>query len=110
VGIQASLAITATKAGGNVATIAPDAANPGYIKVSLNGQSEDFLANKVVTINYTGGMSGGDTFINNTNISDGVVAHGGHNTITGSEAISQTWLFGNDNTYNAPAGSKKLCV
>ncbi len=105
-----NLAITATKAGGNVAEVSVDPATHN-IKVSLNGLCEEFSASKVGTVTYKGGMSGGDTFTNNTGLWEFAVGHGGHNTFTGgTSSYNVVYLLGNDNTYNAQAGSSSNVV
>ena len=50
---------------GNVAAVSIDSSN-GRVKVSLNGQSEEFRASAVGTITYVGGAGGGDTFVDDT--------------------------------------------
>ena len=99
------LAITATKASGNVAEVSIDPANHD-IKVSLNGQSEEFSPSSVSGVTYHGGKNGGDTFVNDTKLLEIADGYGGHNNFTGGTSVYNVITFhGNDNTYNARAGS-----
>ena len=99
------LVITATRASGNVAEVSIDPANHN-VKVSLNGQSEEFSPTLVASVDYYGGKNGGDTFVNNTKLLEIAEGYGGHNTFTGGTSVYNVITFkGNYNTYNAQAGS-----
>lgn len=98
--------ITATKPGGNVAEVSIDPAN-NNVKVSLNGQTEEFRRSSVGSVTYVGGKSGGDTFVNDTNLLEIAKGYGNHNNFTGGTSICNVIYFvGNSDTYNAQAGSK----
>ena len=100
-----NIQITATKAGGNVAEVSVDPATHNIL-VSLNGQSEEFTASTVGSVTYKGGMSGGDSFTNNTGLWEVAYGHGGHNNFTsGTGSYNLVYLNGNDNTYTAQAYS-----
>ena len=71
------------------------------VKVSLNGQSEEFAASKVLNITYKGGAGGGDTFVNDTAMTGVYWGFGGGNTFTGGRALNFMFFTGNGNTFNA---------
>jgi hypothetical protein len=99
-----NLAITATKAGGNTAQVSIDSSNHN-VKVTLNGQSQEYSANSVTSVTYKGGSAGGDTFANNTNLVELAWGYGGHNSFTGGTYYNYVFLYGKSNTYNVQAGS-----
>lgn len=99
-----NLSITAPKSSGNVAEVSIDPSTHN-VKVSLNGQSEEFSASQVYNITYVGGSGGGDTFTNDTNLVELAYGYGGHNDFTGGTSYNFVYLYGNDNTYDAQAGS-----
>ena len=99
------LAITAPQTSGNVALISIDPAN-NNVKVSLNGQSQEFSPSLVASVVYTGGSGGGDTFVNNTKLLEIAYGYGGHNTFTGgTSTYNMIYLHGNYNAYYSQAGS-----
>jgi len=99
-----NLAITATKASGNVAVVSIDPSNHN-VKVSFNGQSEEFKASLVDNITYTGGKNGGDTFTDNTNLVSLEYGYGGSNNFTGGTSYNYVYFWGNSNNFDGPAGS-----
>jgi hypothetical protein len=89
---------------GNAATVSIDPSNHN-VKVSFNGQWEEFSGKLVTSITYLGGSGGGDTFTNNTNLVSLDYAFGQHNNFTGGTGFNYVYFFGSNNTYNAKAGS-----
>ena len=71
--------MTATQASNNTAIVSTDP--NGNVEVTLNGNSEVFPAGTVWTISYTGAQGGGDTFTNNTDLSEVTVMYGGGNHV-----------------------------
>lgn len=102
-----NLAITGTKASGNVAEVWIDPATHN-VAVSLNGQSEEFAPNLVSNITYKSGASGGDTFTNNTRLTAMNYGYGGNNHFTGGTGFSYIYFFGNDNSYKAQGGTSDV--
>jgi hypothetical protein len=99
------LAITATKASGNVAEVSVNPTTHN-IKVTLNGKSEEFAAKQVGSVVFTGGANGHDKFTNNTNLLQIAYGYGGHNTFTGGNSTyNMIYLHGGNNTYTAKAHS-----
>src|SRR5262249_24445717 len=68
-----NLAITGTKASGNVAKVWIDSSTHN-VAVSFNWQTEEFAASKVVNVTYKSGSRGGDTFVNSTGMTTLVYA------------------------------------
>jgi hypothetical protein len=95
-----NIAIVAPKSSGNVAEVQIDPKTHN-VEVSLNGQSEEFAASQVLNITYEGGAHGGDTFVNDTDLTGLYYGFGGGNTFTGGGAFNFMFFTGNDNTYNA---------
>ncbi len=93
-----NLAITAPKASGNVAEVRIDPTTHN-VEVSLNGKSEEFAASKVHSVSYKGGVDGGDTFVNDTNLLSLDFGYGGNNDFTGGTAYNFVFFQGNSNTY-----------
>jgi hypothetical protein len=98
------LTIQATQTSHNTAVVALDPAN-GMLKVSLNGQAEEFTASSIWTISYTGGQFGSDSFTNNTSVQDSVTMFGGNDTVLGSSSWNTVNLYGDNNSYDARNGS-----
>jgi hypothetical protein len=98
-----NLAITAPKSSGNVAQVWIDPATHN-VAVSLNGQSEEFAASSVTSITYKSGANGGDTFTNNTKLTNQDYGYGGNNHFTGGTGYSYIYFFGNNNNYAAHGG------
>ncbi len=99
-----NLSITAPKTSGNAALVSIDPSNHD-VKVSLNGQSEEFSASSVYSVTYVGGSGGSDTFTNNTSLTELAYGYGGNNDFTGGTGINVVYFTGNDNAYYGPAGS-----
>ena len=100
-----TLAIQAPKpSSGNVAVIAIDPSNKD-VQVTFNGQSEEFAPGLVANISYMGGSGGGDPFTNNTSLPTLGYTFGSGNVITGGSSYNYFYFWGNNNTYNAAAGS-----
>jgi hypothetical protein len=99
-----NVAITATKASGNTAQVSIDPANH-FVKVSLNGQSEEFSPSSVLNVTYKGGSGGGDTFVDNTSLVSLAYGYGGNNKFTGGTSYNFVYFWGNSNTLTAPAVS-----
>src|SRR5262249_50275889 len=95
-----NLAITGTLSTGNVAKVWVDPANH-YVAVSLNGQWEEFKPSLVTSVTYKSGSKGGDTFVNNTNLTNQNYGYGGHNHFTGGTGFNYVYLFGNYNAFTA---------
>jgi hypothetical protein len=89
---------------GNVAAVSIDPSN-NYVKVTMNGQSEEFNPTSVGTILYVGGSGGGDTFVDGTALPSREFGQGGNNTFTGGTGLNYAYLWGTNNTYNAQSGS-----
>jgi hypothetical protein len=101
-----NLLIQAPKTSGNVAQVSIDSHNH-FVKVTLNGQTEEFNPSVVPIYNltYIGGSGGGDTFTDDTNLVSLDFGSGGNNTFTGSSSYNFVFFTGNGNTFNAQAGS-----
>jgi hypothetical protein len=99
-----NIAITAPKASGNTAEVSIDPSNHN-VKVSLNGQSEEFSPTLVYNVTYIGGKSGGDTFSNDTNLVCLAYGYGGNNHFTGGASYNFVYFQGNSNTFTGVAGS-----
>ena len=89
---------------GNVATVSIDSSNHD-VKVSFNGQSEEFSPKLVCSITYMGGSGGKDTFTNNTSLVELAYGFGSGNNFTGGTSFNYVYFFGGGNTYNAQNGS-----
>ena len=96
------LVITATQAAHNTAIVSND--QNGNVQVTLNGNSEVFPAGTVWTISYSGGQGGGDTFMNNTGLSEVAVMNGGGNQVVGGSSWNLVELWGDYNSFNAQGG------
>jgi hypothetical protein len=96
------LMIHATQDSNNVASVSTE--SNGMLQVSLNGQSEEVNPADIWGISYIGGQGGSDTFANNTNFNDTVIASGGNNHITGGGAYNLVYLSGDSNSYDARGG------
>jgi hypothetical protein len=99
-----NIAITATKAGGNVAQVSIDPSTHNVL-VSFNGQSEEFNHASVYNVTYKGGSAGGDTFTNNTSLVSLDYGYGGNNKFTGGSSYNFVFFYGNTNSFSAPSGS-----
>jgi hypothetical protein len=89
---------------GNVATVSIDPSTAD-VKVSLNGQSEEFSPSLVASVTYKGGSGGGDTFTNNTSFTTRGYAFGANNSFTGGTGYNYFYFLAPGNTYNARPGS-----
>lgn len=89
---------------GNVATVSIDSSNHD-VKVSFNGQSEEFSPSVVCNITYMGGRGGKDTFTNDTSLVSLDYGFGSGNNFTGGTGYNYVYFYGGSNTYNAQAGS-----
>jgi hypothetical protein len=89
---------------GNVAAVSIDS-NNNNVKVSLNGQSEEFSPSSIGSVTYMGGSGGGDTFVDSTALPSVEYGQGGNNHITGGTGLNYAYYWGNGNTYDAEGGS-----
>jgi hypothetical protein len=99
-----NLAITATKASGNIAMVQIDTVTKN-VEVTLNGNTEEFAPSLVANITYKGGSNGSDSFTDNTGLVSLAYGYGGNNTFTGGTSYNYVYFHGNDNIFNAPTGS-----
>ena len=60
-----------------------------------------FPASTIWTISYTGAKGGGDTFTNNTSLSEMAAGNGGNNQVLGGSSWNLVYLWGNNNSYDA---------
>ena len=100
------LVITATQADHNTAIVSND--QNGNVQVTLNGNSEMFPAGTVWTICYSGGQGGGDTFINNTGLTEMAVRYGGGNHFVGGSSWNLVDLWGDNNSFDAQGGASEV--
>ena len=96
------LEMTATQANHNTAIVSP--APNGNVQVTFNGNSTVLPAGAVWTISYSGGAGGGDTFKNNTGLSEVTVMHGGGNHVVSGGGYNLVELWGDYNSFNAQGG------
>ncbi len=96
-----NLLIKAPLASHNTAQVSIDSSNQ-YVKVTLNGSSEEFNPSSVPVYNitYVGASGGGDTFTDSTSLPSLDSGYGGNNTFTGGSGYNYVYFWGNDNTYN----------
>jgi hypothetical protein len=99
-----NLSITAPLSSHNVAAVSIDPANHD-VKVSVNGQSEEFSASLVTSITYIGSYGGGDTFQDNTSLTSLAYAYGSGNTFTGGTGYNYFYFYYGNNSYTAQSGS-----
>ena len=99
-----NLAITGPRASGNVARVWIDSATHN-VAVSLNGQSEEFAPRQVTSITYKSGANGGDTFENDTSLTNLNYGYGGSNHFTGGTGFNYIYFFGNNNGFNVKGGT-----
>lgn len=99
-----TLTISATQPDHNTAQVAIDPAN-GNVQVTLNGQSTEFNRGDIWTLNYTGADGGGDSFVNDTDLTSSVTMNGGNNTYLGGSVWNTVTLWGDSNTYDARNGA-----
>ena len=100
------LEITAPQAAHNTAIVSTD--QNGNVQVTLNGNSEVFPAGTLWTISYTGGAGGGDTFTNNTGLSEVTVMYGGGNQVVGGTGFNLAYLWGNNNSFDSAGGASEV--
>ncbi len=95
------LYIGAPKPSGN--TVVVEMSGNGILKVTLNGQTQEFdrPAMGLWTIGYVGAAGGGDSFTNNTDLTETLQMHGGHNVVVGGGTWNMVNLHGDNNTYDA---------
>jgi hypothetical protein len=98
------LQIQATQVAHNTASVSIDQ-NNGNVLVTLNGNSVEYSASSVWTINYTGGQGGGDTFTNSTSLSEYATGYGGGNQFTGGSSWNTVVLWGDYNSFDAQGGA-----
>jgi len=101
--LYGNITITATKTSGNVAQVSIDPSNH-YVKVSLNGQSQEFSPGSVFNVTYKGGSGGDDTFENDTNLVELAYLYGGNNNIIGGTSYNYVFCQGSNNTYSSQNG------
>lgn len=97
--VYGNIQIMATKASGNIAQVSIAADH--NVQVSLNGQSEEFSPSQVYNVTYLGGINGGDTFTNTTNLVELAYGRGGGNNFSGGTSYNFVFLYGNTNTYTS---------
>jgi hypothetical protein len=97
------LSIVAPLQSGNNASVSIDQAN-GNVQVTLNGTTQEFAASEVTSIFYNGGLRGGDTFVNSTNVMSTEIGWSGHNTFTGGSGTDVMFLYGNGNSVHDAGG------
>jgi len=98
-----TITIAANLPKGNTAQVSIDPANHD-VKVTLNGNSEEFAPSLVTTVYYSGAAGGGDTFVNSTSITGIEYGWGGNNTFTGGSGQDYMFLWGNGNTAHDDGG------
>jgi hypothetical protein len=93
------LSINATQASNNVASVSIDPSNQ-MVKVSLNGNSVEYNQSDVNTMCYTGSQGGGDTFTNDTSLTEVAYGYGGNNNFVGGTTYNIVFLYGDHNAYD----------
>lgn len=95
-----TLQILAPKMSGNTAAVSIDPSNH-FVKVSLNGQSEEFnpATTCITSVVYLGGRGGGDTFSDNTSLVSREFGFGSGNKFTGGTGMNYIYFMGGGNTY-----------
>lgn len=95
-----TLQILAPKLSGNAAAVSIDPSNQ-FVKVSLNGQSEEFnpRITSITSVMYLGGLGGGDTFSDNTSLVSREYGRGSGNHFTGGTGMNYIYFMGAGNTY-----------
>ena len=96
-----------TKSGGNTAVVSIDPSNK-FVKVALNGQSEEFnpALTSIYNVYYVGGTLGHDTFADNTSLISREVGYGTGNNFTGGTNLNYVYFdpyggVAGGNTYTA---------
>lgn len=90
--------IQAPQVSGNVVQI--DRVSGGAIQVTLDGATQTFAAGTVNTITYYSGQLGGDTFTNNTDLTEVINAYGGNNTVNSGTGVDIEFFDTDGNTIN----------
>ena len=97
------LVITATQAANNTAIVSND--QNGNVQVTLNGNSAGVPRRRCLDVSsYSGGQGGGDTFTNNTGLSEMAVMYGGNNHVVGGSSWNLVELWGDNNSFDAQGG------
>lgn len=91
------VSIVAPLTSGNTTSVSIDVPN-NAVKVTVNGNVQEFSVSQVTEIFYEGGLGGNDTFTNSTAILSVDVGLGGNNTFTGGTGQDVFFLYGNGNT------------
>jgi len=100
------LVMTATQPSHNAAIVSTDP--NGNVVATLNNNSEMFPRGTIWTISYTGAQGGGDTFTNNTNLSEVNVMNGGGNQVFGGTSYNLAYLWGNNNSFDSSGGGSEV--
>ncbi len=107
ISIQAGvLEMTATQAANNTASVSM--VQNGNLQVTLNGNTVVIPANTVWTISYNGGAKGGDSFKNNTGLSEVTVTYGGGDHVMGGKSWNLAYFWGNDNSFASSGGASDV--
>jgi hypothetical protein len=96
-----------TGSGHNTASVTIDPSN-NYVKVSLNGQSEEFnpSVTPIYNVTYLGGTLGHDTFADDTSVISRQYGYGSGNSFTGGTSLNYVYFdpegsAAGGNTYTA---------
>jgi len=100
------LVMTAAQPSHNAAIVSTDP--NGNVVATLNNNSEMFPRGTIWTISYTGAQRGGDTFTNNTNLSEVTVMHGGGNQVHGGTSYNLAYLWGKNNSFDSSGGASEV--
>jgi hypothetical protein len=90
-----------SNSGHNTAEVSIDPSND-FVKVSLNGKSEEFNPNvtHIYNVTYCGGTLGHDTFTDNTNLISCEIGYGTGDNFTGGTNLNYVYF----DPYNGVAG------
>jgi hypothetical protein len=91
------LTIVAPQTSGNTTSVSIDAPN-NAVKVTVNGNVQEFSVSQVTELFYVGGANGGDTYTNSTSILSGDLGYGGDNSFTGGTGADVMFFYGNGNS------------
>ena len=83
-----NLAITAPQPSGNTAVVSIDQSNPTPWTSRSTANPQEFSRSQVFNITYKGGIDGGDTFTNHTNLVELAYVYGTGNTVTGGTSFN----------------------
>lgn len=74
------------------------------VRVTLNDQVVEYNASEVHSVTYSGGASGSDTFVNDTDLYSQMYGFGGNNHFNGGSGLNTVYLYGDYNNYDARGG------